>query len=66
MVSGLPSEVRKLFMARPLRIEHEGDFYHVMARGNEQGEDLSAILGLSKYIIDIDKFGREQAVKKKG
>ena len=25
-------------MARPLRIEYEGAFYHVTSRGNERGE----------------------------
>ncbi len=30
-------------MARPLRIEHAGAFYHVTARGNDRNEDISVV-----------------------
>jgi len=36
-------------MARPLRIEYEGAFYHVTARGNDRGK-----IFFSKK--DYDKF----------
>ena len=36
-------------MARPLRIEYEGAFYHVTARGNERKEIFFAGQDYSKF-----------------
>ena len=36
-------------MARPLRIEYEGAFYHITARGNEKRD-------IYQSLADYDKF----------
>ena len=36
-------QVKEEAMARPLRIEYPGEFYHVTSRGNEQKDVLESI-----------------------
>ena len=48
-------------MARPLRIEYKGAFYHVASRGNDQRKIYSAKTDYEKfesYLRDAqDKYG---------
>ncbi len=45
-------------MARPLRIEYEGAFYHVTTRGNEKGKIYFTKADYEKfkqYIVEAEK-----------
>ena len=46
-------------MARPLRIEYEGAFYHVTSRGNEQKKIFYSKLDYEKFISEIQKWIKE-------
>ena len=42
-------------MARPLRIEFEGALYHVMARGNAQGDSFLDDADRHAFIDNLDR-----------
>jgi len=57
--SSLKSVKERISMARPLRIEFKGAFYHVTARGNERGKIYYANADYEKF-KDYLKDGQEK------
>ncbi|MCK4810045.1 MAG: transposase [Candidatus Omnitrophica bacterium] len=50
-------------MARPLRIEYPGAFYHVIARGNEKREIFSSESNLERFLEYLAKAYRRYKIK---
>ncbi len=50
-------------MARPLRIEYEGAFYHVTARGNERRRIFLSAEDSDKFLSYLSEAAKKYSVK---
>ena len=49
-------------MARPLRIEYEGAFYHITARGNERKR---IYFGRADFEMFVNRLGEDKSLRRK-
>ena len=53
-------------MARPLRIEYPGAYYHVTARGNEGKAIFRDVLGRKKFLVILSSSSEQFVVRLHG
>ena len=49
-------------MARPLRIEYPGAFYHVLNRGHRQGAIVDSVRDRQQFLLYLERMARQYSV----